>query len=405
MEKMTGVQEETSRLKHNLYVGIGDYRKAAQELEKLIASHPDDLSFRHALATFYEQINDKANANKVYQQILKDFPDDSRAKLALAGQAKPANEEQFLQSLKPVFENPGVNIDLKIKEILPLVNRLAEGKAKELGTPLTVLVEKLIAAHPKEAKAFAVAGDVYYHNGQTDKALTAYQKTLEIDRSVWTVWEQVLFIHFEKNNFLKLLEYSEIALDFFPNQALVYLMNARALNAMSKGQNALSSAQQALMMVGTNATLKQQVLVETGVAWYLQKNIQKSDAAFEDALILNPNNPNTLKQYAICLASRKEGIEKAKGIAEQLNRSFPDNPGSETVIGVVLYHQKDYENAKNRLLKAIKFGDPVAFEYLGNTFFHLEQPSLSVQYWQLALEKTGPNPELEKKIASGKLIE
>ena len=63
LEKRIGINEELTRRKHTLYLGIGNYKKAAKEIEELIEAFPHKIGYRHLLAGFYEQIGDNAKAN------------------------------------------------------------------------------------------------------------------------------------------------------------------------------------------------------------------------------------------------------------------------------------------------------------------------------------------------------
>ena len=134
-------------------------------MNRLIEKFPQKTGYRHLLATFYEQINEKRKARDVYEEILRLDPDDARAKIALAGEAKGSDDIRFLNSLKPVFENPDVEIDVKIKEILPYVSMLAGQGEKSLGTTLLGLTSILEKVHPGDAKTWSVLGDVLYYSG------------------------------------------------------------------------------------------------------------------------------------------------------------------------------------------------------------------------------------------------
>ena len=83
LEKRIGVNAELARLKHSLYVGTGDTKKAEKELINLVEAQPEVLENRHLLAGFYSARGDKKSAEKVYREILRLEPADVRAQLAL----------------------------------------------------------------------------------------------------------------------------------------------------------------------------------------------------------------------------------------------------------------------------------------------------------------------------------
>ncbi|MCB0518756.1 MAG: tetratricopeptide repeat protein [Lewinellaceae bacterium] len=413
LEKMIGVNEETTRHKHTLYLGMGDYKKAGKELENLVAIFPEKTEYQHLLATFYDQIDQKEKSREVYKTILQIDPNDARAKIALAESAKGNDDVAFLNSLKPVFENPNVNIDVKITEILPYVTQFADTGGKDLGVALLELVAVLEKMHPNSAKAYSVLGDVLYYAGERESALEKYKKTLELDDNVWAVWEQLLYIYADQQDYANLAKYSEKALDIFPNQATAQYLNGLAYNGTEKYKDALGSLQQALLMSGNNSRLRYEILNEMGKTYFYLKQYDRSDESFEEALQLNPNEPLVLRNYSYHLAARPNGatseqLAKAKQLAEKLNDLAPNLPAHEDALAFVFYKMKDFNSAKSWLEKAIEHGgsnNPSVLEHYGDVLFQMGNAASAVEYWQKAVEAGGKSLLLKKKAAEGKMYE
>lgn len=412
LEKKMGISVDVTRHKHTLYLGMGDHKKAAAELEALIEKFPTVTSYRHLLGVYYEQIGEKGKAREVYRDILVLAPDDARAKIALAEEAKGTDDIRFLNSLKPVFEDPKTDVDTKIKEILPYVNQLASSGDQSLGNTLLALTSLLETVHPENAKSHSVLADVLYYTGQTDRALSQYRKTLEIDETVWAVWEQMLYILADNKDYDELVDASEDALDIFPNQAVAYYLNGAGYNGKGEYQDALSSLQQALIMSSRNPRLRYDVLNETGKSYFHLRQYAKSDNAFEEALKINDMDPVVLKNYSHYLAARPnanaEVLEKAKTLATRLNEVAPNHPVSESALGFVFFKMKDFTQAREWLDKSLGHGggaDPTILELYGDVLFQLGQETEAVQYWQKALDQGGDSKILKKKVSEGKFFE
>ncbi len=296
LEKMIGVNEETTRHKQTLYLGMGEYKKAGKEVMALVDRFPKNVEYRHLLATFYDQTSDQAKATATYLEILKLAPNDARAKIKLADDNKGSDDIKFLNALRSVFEDPGTNIDTKIKEIIPYVNRLAETNDKSLGNSLLALTSLLETVHPNSAKAHSVLGDVLFHSGQPDRALEQYKKCLELDHNVWAVWEQVLFIYLDKRDFQNLVKSSDEAMDLFPNQAIAYYYNGLGYNGLHKPNDALTSFQQALIMSAKNLPLRFNLLRETAESHYQLKKYSQAEKSLNEALQLNAKDPIALER-------------------------------------------------------------------------------------------------------------
>ncbi|MEZ4981643.1 MAG: hypothetical protein R2769_08670 [Saprospiraceae bacterium] len=63
---------------------------------------------------------------------------------------------------------------------------------KALATGLLELTQDLETAHPDEPKVYAIAGDLYFYTKDYENAKRKYAKALELDKSIYLVWEQYL---------------------------------------------------------------------------------------------------------------------------------------------------------------------------------------------------------------------
>lgn len=407
LEKKIGVNEEVSRRKHSLYLGLGNYKKAQKELDVLIEKYPKNPQYRHLLANFFEQTGDKAAAKNVYQQILKINPEDAQAKIALAdGNKKNGNKEDYFAKLKDVFQNPSVLIDVKIAEIFPLVTQVADNGNKEIAADVLELAYILEEVHPNDAKSFSIIGDLLYYSNDKEKALEYYKKTLERDESVYLVWEQMLYVLADLKDYDQLVKESDNALDLYPNQGALFYLNGLGYSGLKKHKDAVSSLQQALIMASKNPRLKFQTHTLLGREYGALKQYERADKSFEEALKLNPQDPIVLNSYSYSLAQRDGGdLEKAKQMSATANDLAPNQPSFQDTYGWIFYQLKDYKNAKKWLAKAVEGSvekDATILEHYGDALSQLGEDDAAVSAWQkaLALEASAA---LEKKITERKV--
>lgn len=410
MEKNFGVHEDISTRKHRIYLGMGNKKKAANELENLIRYAPSNIDYYHMLAGFHEQMGDIEDAKAVYQRILEVDPADVKSSIALAGSTKGnSNDISYLNELKPLFEKDDVNIDLKIKELYPYIDQVANGAASPELTITTIeLAELLEATHPREAKSYAALGDLLYYSGDKPGALRKYQKAININKSIFPVWEQVMYIHLEQQNFEELLTVSEDALDRFPNQAMGYYFNGLALGRNAKHRDAVNSLHQALLMSRKNPALQIDIHNHLATEYFQLEQFDKAYQSFDKALKINPNDPMVLNRYSYFLAAKGDDLEKAKSMSALSNELAPNQPRFQDTYGWILYRMKEYKAAKEWINKAISNGGdqlPEVLEHYGDVLFQLKDTEEAISYWQKALEKGSTAPNLEKKITDRKLYE
>lgn len=302
IEKLTGVEEETSFEKHMIYVGMGDDKKAAAELRKLADTYPLRIEYRHKLASFYDTMGDKANAKKVYEEILRLDPNDKIARLGVLQKDKNSSDAAYLASLKPLFGDPKISIDAKIKEVLPYFPKLDAGTDTSMIRNLLdlgLLVEK---THATDPKAWSLSGDLLYHANRSAEALEKYRTCIRLSPNVFSVWENALEILAEQKNFDETLRLAGQAIDAFPNQPRVYYYYGVAAIEKGRFDDALSQLEQAVLMSGNNIALRLDLIDQIGLALLGKKDVPGALKRFEQALPKGGDrHPGILEHYGDAL--------------------------------------------------------------------------------------------------------
>lgn len=408
LEKKIGINEEIARRKHSLYLGSGNTKKAAKELERLVDAFPAVTSYRHLLADFYEQIGDKDEAKTIYKDILEIDPNDPKATMALAGAGQNRDELQYLESLKPIFSQTDVELDLKISRLFPFITKVADTQDKELATAALELTDILENIHAEEAKVYSAAGDLLYHSNQLQPAYDKYKHTIKLDETVFSVWENLLYIQLELENYEGLKEDSESAMDIFPNKAIIYYLNGVALNELGENEEAQGVLEMALMMSGRDGRMQFDVQSRLGLVFHDLGRYEDSEAAFDAAMELNGDSPALLNNYSFVLAERGESLSKARSMAEKANKLLPGVPEYEDTYGWVLYKMRDFKGAQKWLAKALESSeekDPQVLEHYGDVLYQLGDVDEAIQYWIKSQTKGNDSELIEKKIADRKLYE
>ncbi len=381
LEKKTGLDDDITDKKRLTYEVMNDPKKAALELKKLADAFPQVIEYQHEAAEYYLKLGDKATANALYERILKRDPNDSKARMALATKQAPSvsnsagnTEIAYLNSLKPLFQKPEIKIDEKIKTLLPYVTKAAEGQNKALAATCLELSEIIERAHPTDAKSYSIVGDMLYHNARPLEALTKYQKCLDINKSVYAVWEQKMYTEDELGLYDDLLKTSEAAADLFPNQATAFYFNGVANDRKGKYNAAIISFEQAILMSAKKPPLKLDAMTGLAVVYTKSKNYVQADKIFEEAMKLNAQSPTVMIRYANALVGRDGFADKAKSLAAEA-------------------------------MKISQESIPSVLEGFGDYLFKSGQKDKAVQYWQKAKEKGLKSAVLDKKIAEKLFIE
>lgn len=406
LEDRVGLSEEIVRRKHALYLGTGDFKKAGKELMRLTEAFPDNVDYKQQLASFYEQIDQKEEALEVYRQILDLDPDHPKANLAVAGADTGSGDEvEYLNALKPVFEDPTVSIDLKVGKILPLLQQMVDRPDLQIATALLELTDILERVHSDDAKSFAAAGDILMNAGRYNDAIQKYRQAIRLDDTVYPVWEQLLFALQVTGAAADQAAFAEQAMDVFPNQAMVYYNAALGYLGLADPGEAIYNLEQALLMAGQNKNLQEIVISAIGLAYTIDNNLGEAEDAFAKALEINPNSGLTNTRYAIYLSVKGETTQ-----AEKILKTYEGQGERQAIFQEAQAKVWFAKNQLNQALDALASFQtaysslqPRQLEFLGDLYYKNERTEEALAVWKQAEDAGSKSKSLKKKIADKKL--
>lgn len=407
IEKTVGIKEEISVQKEKIYVKLGDIDKAANEIQQLINEYPDDLRYQVLLADLYLANELQEQAFKVYQEILEKDPQNPYANLSLYDYYKSKDEDaKASESIKRAFASEDLDIDTKMKILLSYYSTTDSALKKEA----LELNKILIKTHPKEAKAYTIYADFLYQDKKLEGAKENYLKAIEFDSSKLPIWNQLVFIESELQDNEALLRDSKRAIDLFPNQPLFYFFYGATNLQKKEFKEAVEYLAIGKDYVIENPPLLAQFYANLGDGYNGLKEYEKSDAAYEEALKVEPKNIYVLNNYSYYLSLREDSLDRAEELSALCNEIEPDQANYQDTYAWILYKQKKYIQAKDWLEKALTNGgetNSVILEHLGDAYSQLHNMVKALEYWNKAKElNDGQTTEfLDKKIADKKLYE
>ena len=405
-EKEFGQVDEISFKKQQIYLKQNKLDLALAEGDKLIKANPTENRYVLAQAEMYASNNRLPDAERVARQALRLDPDNPQAHLILAEVYRQQNQvDAAAQQLRQAFASPSLDIESRV--------RILVGYIKQLPSPMEAvnqlardLAGSTIKNYPKDAKSYAVAGDIQTLTNQKKEARNTYLQALRYDNSKFQIWQQVVLIDAELNQTDSLLIHTDRALELFPNQASLWFYNGVAQLLRKQPQKGVKSLEYGRKLVADNTELLGQFDAQLGDAYHELHENEKSDAAYDAALISDPNNVQVLNNYSYFLSLRGEKLDKAKQMSGKVVKQFPANDTYLDTYAWVLYKLKDYAGAKANLEKALlTTKDASVIEHYGDVLYQLGEQDKAVAEWQRA-RKIGPTSELlERKLKDRKLYE
>lgn len=405
IEQKLGVSEEISVQKEKIYLQLDRLDDAVKELEALISNFPGEQRYLGMLAEVYTANDMLEKAYGVYERMLKNDPDDPILRLNLAEYFKKKGDyERSFQELKEAFASPALNIDQKIQVMMSYYN-LTEGNDKLLAQAYELL-DLLTTAHPNDAKAFAIKADFLVRDGKLKEARDAFYTTVSLDSSRFMVWSSLVNTSYELRDYETMERDSRKALELFPNQGLMYLMNGIAKNSLKRYKEATDILNEGELFVRSDTYLHVQLLSVLADAYNNQKLYEESDEAFERALKKDPVNALILNNYAYFLSLRAEKLDKAEEMSRRSNVLQSRQPSYQDTYAWILYQQNKYEDALEWILKAMENGGSksgVIVEHYGDILYKLGETQKAMEQWKAALQLDDHSDELPEKVNGTRL--
>jgi tetratricopeptide (TPR) repeat protein len=407
IEKKTGINEDISLQKEKIYLALKKFDKAAAEIQKLIDAFPSETSYYNYLADLY-LTNDMADkAFELYQKVLTLDPANANVHLSLAEYYRSKGEkDKFFDELKLGFSNPDLDIDTEIKILLSYYS--VTENYSELKTQAYELLDLLIKAHPDEAKAYSIYGDFLYRDKRDKEARGQYLKVITLDSSKYAIWEQLLLLDSELNNYDSLETESQRAIELFPEHASLYLFNGAAKYLLKKYDEAIITLNKGILLVIGDDNLLKSFYTFLGNSYYGKKDLKNAFSFYDKVLDIDPKDSEVLNNYSYYLSLNDQDLDKAEKLAKKAVDIESDNPSFLDTYGWVLYKQAKYSEAETWIKKALENeGDsnPVILEHYGDIMFKLGNTEKALEYWKEAKEKGKGSEFLEKKINDKKLYE
>jgi tetratricopeptide (TPR) repeat protein len=406
LERLTGPTDDLLANRQKIYLKQGKVDLAAKQLEQMIANNPAQIKYYLFLAELYNANNFSDKALKVLLTAVKVSPNSGLVHLALADIYRDKKDyEACFNELTFAFAIPELDIDQKIKIISGYLPKFPDPNAKASALELSRI---LIVTHPRDAKAYAVYGDMLLQSAQLKEAKAMYQKSISLNNQVYEVQEQLVRIELGDNDPDGAIKDGENSLSFFPNQAWMNYLVGVAWLQKKEYHKAIEYIKNATSLEFQDKELLSQSFSTLGDCYHDLKDNRNSDDAYEKALTYNADNVFTLNNYAYYLSLRGEQLEKAAKMSKRSNELQPGNASFEDTYAWILFKQKDYAGAKLWMDKALaddKTGSAVKSEHYGDIMFYLGNIDAAVENWKKAKANGDQSPVLERKINERKYVE
>ncbi len=283
LDEEFGLSESRDAMRNDIYSITGNADDRIENLEQRIANNPNNEDNHLKLIYRYSQTGDKKNAFKAAQNLLKLKPDSKFVHLALYKFYLQDNKvEDAISSVKTVLTSPEINADAKAKVLKDFVAFVATNPEYE--TDL-IDITSLIDGN-KDAQTHSDLGQYYLKAGDKAKALSNFKEALKQSPNDFKLIKDVLLLQLDLKDYNAVITDSEQALELYPAQPILYLVNAVANNNLGAPKKAIDNLEMGLDFLIDNPSMEADFYSELSIAHKALNNISKSETFAKKAKAL-----------------------------------------------------------------------------------------------------------------------
>jgi tetratricopeptide (TPR) repeat protein len=407
IEKQFGISEKLAIHKIINYKAQGNIEAVIKTIDKLIADDPSEIKYYLMKIDAYQDTKQQNKADALIKQLETQFSNDARLLPKLAINAIKANDTaQYLLLMQQCMVHKGIRPEQKVRLLEPMIELAS--KDTNYKNKILIYAKQIVDAAPEDSKAIAIYADALYQNDQYEQASALYKKLLIKEPNHYDYWKQLMYVYLEQNMADSLLQVSKRAMDYFPNQATVYVLNAQAYSLKENWPQAIKQYNHAMDLSDGNKDGQAQIFSSLGDVYNSTKQYSLSDSCFNKALQLLGNDATTLNNYAYFLCMRNTRLDEALKMSEKSLTIRKNEKSYLDTYAWIFYMQKKYSEAEKYMKQALELpgeNDATMLEHYGDILYQMQQKENAIDYWKQAKEKGSKSESIDKKIITGKLHE
>lgn len=408
LEERMGKNEQISMEKFRIYLQKKDTKNAFSEIESLVAEYPMDTRYQVILGDVYMQNGKQEEAYNIYRKVLSEEPDNAMAMYSLASYYdETGQKELYQQQLDTLLLNKKVPSETKLTVMRQFI--VENERANADSTRIINLFDRIMEQDPDDAQLPMLYAQYLLSKGMNDACQPVLKQVLEIDPTNTAARMTLLGEAVRKEDYEAIIRLCEAGVESNPDMLEFYFYLAIAYNNAERTDDALATCQKALEHVTEDS--KKEVVSDfysiIGDAYHTKQQMEQAYAAYDSALVYNPDNIPALNNYAYYLSVERRDLDKAEEMSYKTIKAEPNNATYLDTYAWILFEKGNYAEARIYIDNAVladgeKSSEVV--EHCGDIYYMAGDVEGALKYWKKALEMGSDSPTLKEKIQKKKYI-
>ena len=409
LEAAEGKSERLSYAKSEIYTNMGNKKAAIAEMRQLAQQYPNDLNFKGMYADMLLRNDEEEQALKLYNEILAEEPDNTRAQVSLRSYYRVQGEIEKADSLTEVIL---LNKNTTNEQRIYLMRQMVADSERADGdsTQILNMFHKMLAGPQKNADiATLCAAYMDLKKMPRDSVRAMLQTVLSIAPDNAAARLQLVSFAWDRKDHQEVITLCQDARQYNPEEMAFYYYQGMAYYQEEDKDKALETFQNGIGVITpeSNPAIVSDFYAVMGDLLHQKGLARKAFEAYDSCLQWKDDNIMCLNNYAYYLSELDEQLDKAEQMSYKTIKAEPKNATYLDTYAWILFMQGRYAESKVYIDQALQNdsdSSAVITEHAGDIYIQNKEPERAVELWKQALLLDPQNKILIRKIKQRKYI-
>lgn len=409
MEAGEGKSERLSYAKSDIYTKMGNKQAAIAEMKALADQYPNDLNYKGLYADMLLRNDEEQQALKIYQDILAEEPENTRAQVSLRSYYRVQGETEKVDSMTELIL---LNKHTTNEQRILLMRQMVTDSERDGGDSTRVLemFHKLLAQPQQDADiATLCAAYMDLKKMPQDSVRAMLELVLRIAPDNAAARLQLVSYAWDRKDLDEVIALCQEARQYNPEEMAFYYYQGMAYYQKDNHDKALEAFQNGIGVINedSNPAIVSDFYAVMGDLLHQKGLTREAFEAYDSCLQWKEDNIMCLNNYAYFLSELGEQLNKAEQMSYKTVKAEPKSPTYLDTYAWILFMQKRYAEAKIYIEQALQNdsdSSAVITEHAGDIYIQNKDVDRAVELWQQALAKDPKNKILIRKIKQRKYL-
>ncbi|MBM3431206.1 MAG: tetratricopeptide repeat protein, partial [Bacteroidetes bacterium] len=198
---------------------------------------------------------------------------------------------------------------------------------------------------PKDPIIYSLIGDYHYAKKDIAATINYYKKAVELNPDLSAIWNELLLLEFETEDWESLKNDAKKVVELYPLSPIGFYMAGTALNRSGEYALAKFTLEEGLFLIVNDDQLKGEFKAQLAEAAFGTSDSNTGVNLFEEALKLAPNNNYILNRYFTKTVFKLKDLKKARELHELIVKSETNENRKKFRLAQISLIEKKYQEA------------------------------------------------------------